>query len=87
MGVGVFEIAGGQADQLLVKGGGTKMLGKGRVKVSNYLELWREIFRHLSRKLKRSAKFTTSLNALLGAEEVKNFDNRENYCHHYGCQS
>ena len=55
----------------MVKGGGIKRLGKGRVKVSNYLALWQEIFRHLSRKLRKITKFSTSLNALLGAEKVK----------------
>ena len=69
MGVTVFEIAEGQADPpLLVKGGGTKRLGKGRVKVSNYLALWREIFRHLNRKSRKIPKSGTSLIALLGAE-------------------
>ena len=71
MGVTVFEITGGQAVPPFGKRWGTKRLGKGRVKVSNYLSLWREIFRHLSRKLRKIAKFSTSLNALLRADEVK----------------
>ena len=66
-----FEIAGGQPTPLLVKCGGTKRLRKERVKVSNHLALWREYFKHLSRKMRKIAKFSTPLNALLGEEKEK----------------
>ena len=76
MGVTVIEIAGGSSNNPsppppLVKGVGTKGLGKEKFKVPNYLALQREIYRQLSRKVRKIAKFSTALKALLGMEKVK----------------